>query len=73
MPSVAGPDDRSIEEAVGLVVSPSEALDPPPQLHIGCALTIQDCGAGRGVVALDGRQEHGLNTIRVERHSMSLG
>ena len=68
-----GSDDRLIEEAVGLVVSPQERLDPPPQLRIGRALTIQDGGAGRGVVAFDGRQEHGLNTLRVERHRMVLG
>ena len=42
-----GSDDRLIEEAVGLVVSPQERLDPLPQLRIGRALTIQDGGAGR--------------------------
>ncbi len=66
-------DERLIEEAVGLVVSPQERLDPSPQLRIGRALTIQDGGAGRGLVAFDGRQEHGLNTFRVERHRMVLG
>ena len=37
-----GSDDRSVKEAVGLVVSPQDRLDPPPQLRIGRALLIQD-------------------------------
>ena len=65
-------DDRLIEEAVGLVASPQERLDPPPQFRIARALTIQDGGTSRGVVAFDGRQEHGLNTLRVEWHRMVL-
>ena len=71
--AVAGrSDDRLIKEAVGLVVAPQERLDPPPQLRIGRALTIQHGGAGRRLVAFDGREEHGLNTLRVEWHRMIL-
>jgi len=68
-----GCDDRLIEKAVGPVVSQEERLDPLPQLRIAGALSIQDGGTGRGLVAFDGRQEHGLNTIRVERHRVVLG
>ena len=65
-------DDRLIEEAVGHFESPEERIDPLPQLRIGRTLTIQDGGAGRGLVAFDGRQEHGLNTLRVEWHRTVL-
>jgi hypothetical protein len=67
-----GSDDRLIEKAFGLVESNQERLDPPPQLRIGRTLTIQDGSAGRGLVAFDGRQEHGLNTLRIEWHWMIL-
>jgi hypothetical protein len=66
-------DDRLIEKAVRLIAGLQERLDPLPQPRIGRALAVQDGGAGRGVVAFDGRQENGLNTLRVERHRMILG
>ena len=65
-------NDRLIEKAVRLVVSRQERLDPLPQLGIGRALTVQDGGAGRGLVAFDSRQEHSVNMFRVERHRMVL-
>ena len=67
-----GPDDRSIEEATLLVVSPQERLDPLPQLRIGRALTIQGVSPVRVVVAFDDRTKHGLDAFRVERHRMVL-
>ena len=72
MPWLDGSDDRLIENAHGLVVSREERLDLLPQLRIGRAFTIQDGGPLRGLVAFDRRQEHGLNTLRVEWHRMIL-
>lgn len=67
-----GPDDRPIQEAVSLVMSPQERLDSPPQLPIGRALTIEDGGTVRRRLAFNGRPEHGLDAIQVERHEMVL-
>ena len=61
-----------IEEAFGPVEGVQERIDPLPQLKIGRALTIQDDGAGRGIVAFDGRQENGLNALWIEWHWMVL-
>jgi hypothetical protein len=49
-----------IEKAVGLFAGPQDGLDPLSHLRIRCALTIQEVGAGRGLIAFDGRQEHKL-------------
>ena len=66
-----GTDDRWIEERLWPVESVQERLDALPQLWIGRALTVQDRGACRWLVAFDGREEHGLDAFRVERHGMS--
>jgi hypothetical protein len=62
-----------IEEAFGVVARLQEHLDTPSQLDIGCALAIQEGGASRRLVPFDGLEEHGSNTIRVERHRMVPG
>jgi len=61
-----------IKNTVGLVVTPQEGLDPLPQFRIGRTLPIQDRSTGHAVAAFDGREEHSLNTLRVERHRMVL-
>ncbi len=47
-------DDRLIEEAFGMVEGRQERFDPLPQLRIGRALTVQEGGASRGLMAFDG-------------------
>jgi hypothetical protein len=53
-----------IGEAVELVVGPHERLDPPAQLRIGRALSVQDGGTVGGVVMVGGLQEDGLHSSR---------
>ena len=48
------------------------ASTAPQQLSIARTFTFQDGGAGRRLMAFDGREEYGLNTIRVERHRTVL-
>jgi hypothetical protein len=68
-----GPHDGTIEKAVGLLVGPQEQLNPPSQLSIARAFSIEDISAGRWLVEFYGSEEHRLNTRSVVRHKAILG
>jgi hypothetical protein len=69
---LAATDERPVQETVGVVLRDQERFDPAPQLLVGRAFAVEDLVAiGQGFL-LDGRQEYGLDTFRVERHEEGL-
>jgi hypothetical protein len=69
---LAGADERPVQETVGVVMRNQERFDPAPQLLVGLAFAVEDVVAIGQVFLLDGRQEYGLDTFRVERHGEDL-
>src|SRR5262249_8210923 len=49
-----------------------QRLDPSSQLRIGRAFVVEDGGAGGGILMLEGREEHGLDALRIDRHRSVL-
>jgi hypothetical protein len=65
-------DERSVEQAAGPVMGDQESFDPPPQFVLIPAFAVEDGRAiGKGLL-FEGRQEDGLDSVRVERHGVVL-